>query len=162
MLLFGIFVLPFIIAETGILDNITDEKTNILRKKDIVNQKAEDQIDQFATFLKSKFYPIKKIRKYFKFILLLFLIFGICLSVLPYFFVKDGPWVHQDYDVSDKITYTVYPFYLEDSDAPVDGWFVEDYQGYLRGQLLLIGFSTIVISLILIIKYLRHKPNLNT
>ena len=159
VLLFGIFILPFIIAETGILDNISDEKINNLRQEDNEVQKAEDQFDRFSGFIKRNFSSLIKI-KYFKVIVIFLIVFGLCLSILPYFFVIDGPWVHQDYDISEKITFTTFPFSLEDPEAPLDGWFVEDYRGYLRGQLLLIGFALVLLGIILFLYYVYRKRKL--
>ena len=83
-----------------------------------------------------------------------------CLSVLPYFLVSDGPWVHQDYDISDDVTFENFPIIIDDPDAPLDGWFVEDYRGYLRGQLLLIGFSLFLLGIISILYYVYRKRKL--
>jgi hypothetical protein len=158
VLLFGIFILPFIIAETGILDNISDEQTNNLRQDNEV-QKAEDQFERFSGFIKRNLSSLMKM-KYFKIIMIFLIVFGLCLSILPFFFVSDGPWVHQDYDISEQITYSKFPFYLEDPEAPLVGWFVEDYRGYLRGQLLLIGFALVLLGIILIIYHVYRKRKL--
>lgn len=156
VLLFGIFVLPFIIAETGILDNISDEQINNFEQMENEVQKAEDQFDRFSIFIRRNLSSLIKI-KYFKVIVIFLIVFGFCLSVLPYFFVTDGPWVHQDYDITDEVSFENFPIPIDDPNAPLDGWFVEDYRGYLRGQLLLIGFSLFLLSIILILYSIYRK-----
>ena len=120
VLLFGIFILPFIIAEMGILDNISDEKINNLRQEDNEVQKAEDQFERFSDFIKRNFSLLIKL-KYFKIIVIILIVFGLCLSILPYFFVSDGPWVHQDYDITDEVSFKNFPIIIDDPDAPLDG-----------------------------------------
>jgi hypothetical protein len=135
LLIFGIFVLPFVIKESGILDDYPDEPPDDLEEEGYTIEEAEKSFDRFAAFLKRRFGPLKKIKKFTLPIGIAFTILGSCLVGLPYFFIKDGP-----------LTY----------DPKTEIWFIKDYKGFLRGQLLLIGILFLVVGLILI--FSLHTP----
>jgi hypothetical protein len=128
LLTFGILVLPFILAETGVLDESPDEQPKELE--------AEQSFDRFTVYLKRRFGAIQKIKNYTLPIAVTFLILGSCLTGLPYFMIKDGP-----------LTW----------DPKTEIWFIKDYKGYIRGQLLLAGILFLAIGLVLILLLRRSK-----
>ncbi|TRZ53439.1 MAG: hypothetical protein D4S01_01340 [Dehalococcoidia bacterium] len=134
LLSFGIFVLPFVFGELGFLDDDSAEMV------DAETIEGEESFDRFAGFLKSRFASIKKIRNYSLPIGIMSAIFGGCLMMLPSFLLIDSEpvWIPE----------------LEDNRA---AYFVEEYYGFIRGQLLLIGILLLVVGLILIIRYIRRN-----
>jgi len=135
LFMWGIFVLPFVIAETGFLDDSPDEQPVDLEERQSI-EGAEETFDRFVAFLKRRLGPIKKIKNYTLPIAIAFTILGSCLVVIPYFLFIDGPWT---------------------LDPKTETWFIKDYKGFIRGQLLLIGILLLVIGIILIIHYIRRR-----
>ena len=131
LFIFGIFVLPFIIVETGFLDDPHDEQAHSLKEEGYTVEETEDTFDRFVTFLKKRLGPLKKIKNYSLPIGIAFVILGSCLVGIPYFLLIDGPLT---LDPKTGIEY------------------IKDYKGYMRGQFLLIGILLLVIGLILIIR----------
>ena len=139
LLTFGIFVLPIVIAETGLLDGYPDEQIDNSDEEGYTIDEAEKAFDRFAAFLKRRFGLIKKIENYTLPIGLAFTVFGSCLVGLPYFYFIDGP-----------LTW----------DPKTELWFIKDYKGFIRGPLLLIGILFLVIGLVLMFLFRRSKqPN---
>jgi len=130
LFIFGIFILPFVIVETGFLDDSPDEQVHNLKEDSTIN-KTEDTFYRFIGFLKKRLSPMKKIKNYTLPIAMAFVILGSCLAGIPYFLLKDGP---ETWDIKEA------------------KWFIKDYKGYMRGQLLLIGILLIIIGLTLIIR----------
>jgi len=140
LLIFGIFVLPFVINELGILDDSTDEPLdNFDMEKGQSIEEAEEQVDRLFGFLKSRFGSIKKIRNYPLPIGIMSAILGSCLMILPSFFLIDSK-----------------PIWILETEE----WFVKEYYGFIRGQLLLIGILLLVIDIILIRLYIRRRRHL--
>ena len=146
LLLFGIFVLPFVIAETGFLDDSTDEQVHNLEEEAYTVEQSEESFDRFVAFLKRRFAPIMKMKKIKNYTLQIknytlpiaraFTILGSFLAVIPYFFFIDRP------PEFDDITET---------------WLIKEYNGFIRGQLLLIGLLLLIVGLTLIIYYIRRR-----
>jgi hypothetical protein len=136
LLIFGIFVLPFVINELGILDNYPDEPQDVDVEKGQTVQDAEESFNRFVGFLKNRFGSIKKIRNYSLPIGITSAILGGCLITLPSIFLTDSEliWIPE-----------------------TEEWFVREYYGFIRGHLLLIGILLLVIGLILIIRYIRRN-----
>ncbi len=134
LLIWGIFVLPFVIAETGFLDDSPDEQPVDLDEGKSI-EGTEDAFDRFVAFLKRRLGPIKKIKNYTLPIAIVFAILGSCLVGLPHFLFIDR-WMF---------------------DPKTETWGINDYKGFIRGQLLLIGILLLVIGLILIIHYIRRR-----
>ena len=135
LLSFGVFVLPFVINESGILDDYPSEQPADLEEGQSI-EGAEEAFDRFVAFLKRQFGTIKKIKKFTLPIGITLTILGSCLVRLPVFLFIDGPWTW-------------------DSKAEIG--FIKDYKGFIRGQLLLIGILLLVIGIILIIHYIRRR-----
>jgi len=138
LLTFGIFVLPFVINESGILDHYPDEQPADIEMEGQTFEDAEDSFDRFAAFLKRRLSPIKKIKNYALPIGIPLTILGSCLVGLPHFLFIDGPWTY---------------------DPKAEIWFIKDYRGYIRGQFLLIGLLFLAVGLILVIHHIRHRRN---
>ena len=136
LLIWGIFVLPFVIAETGFLDDSPDEQAHNLEEEGYTTEEAEETFDRFVAFLKRRLGPMKKIKNYTLPIAMAFTILGSCLVGLPSFVFIDGPLT---------------------LDPKTETWFIKDYKGFIRGQLFLIGILLLVIGLILIIYYIRRR-----
>jgi hypothetical protein len=135
LLIFGIFVLPFTINETGVLDERAISQAEDLEMGQSLEE-AEDQVDRLASFLKKRFCPIKKIRNYISPIGLTLIIVGGCLIGLPHFFFIDSPRIWN----------------------PETGeWLRKNYQGFIRGQLFVIGIILLIIGVILIRHYMRSS-----
>jgi hypothetical protein len=135
LLIFGIFVLPFTISETGVLDEQPISQAEDLEKGQSIEE-AEDQVDRLASLLKKRFGPIKKIRNYISSIGLTLIIVGGCLIGLPHFFFIDSPKIWN----------------------PETGeWLRKNYQGFIRGQLFLIGIILLIVGVLLIRHYLRSS-----
>jgi len=138
LLSFGIFVLPFVINELGILDDYHDEPPDSDVEKGPTVQDAEKSFNRFAGFLKSRFGSIKKIRNYSLPIEITSAILGGCLITLPSLFLIDSE-----------------PIWIPETEE----WFVREYYGFIRGHLLLIGILLLVTGLILIIRYIRRNSH---
>jgi len=136
LLIFGIFVLPFVINELGILDNYPDEPQDVDVEKGQTVQDAEESFDRFVGFLKRRFGSINKIRNYSLPIGITSAILGGFLITLPSIFLIDSEliWIPE-----------------------TEEWFVREYYGFIRGQLLLIDILLLVIGLILIRLYIRRR-----
>jgi len=141
LFMYGFLVLPFVITETGLLDDSIDEQNHDLEQDGFNIDEAEALVERFFTFIKMRTVAIKKItiiKNYTLPIAITFSILGSCLVGLPYFLFRDGLWT---WDSKEEIYY------------------IENYKGVIRGQLLLIGLLFLAISLILIIQSKRHHPN---
>ena len=134
LIIFGIFVLPFVINELGFLDDYPDEKIEDIVEDEQTNKKEEKP----AGFLKRQFGGIKKIKNYTLLFGVTITTFGCCLIGLPYFFLSDSPKI------------------LDDKTGE---WFRETYQGLLRGQLFLIGILLLVVGIFLIRQYRRRQQH---
>ena len=140
LFMFGFFILPFIITETGFLDDSLNEQNHDLGEDGYNLKNAEEAFDRFGAFLKSRIETIKKIaiiKNYTLPIAITFSILGSCLVGLPRFLFIDG-----------ELTLN-----------PETETYYIPYKGYIRGQLLLIGLLFLVIALILIIQYKRRHSN---
>jgi len=137
ILSFGILILPFVINELGILDDHPNKQLEDLKEEGQSIEEAEDQLDRFAGFLKRRFGPIKKIKNYTLPIGITLTILGGCLMVLPSRFLIDSP-----------LTWNF----------KTETWIVKEYYGFIRGQLLLIGISLLIIGLIVIGLYIHRRP----
>lgn len=135
ILSFGIFVLPFVINELGILDNYPNEQPTHLDEGQSIED-AEAAFDRFAAYLKRRFGATSKIKKFALPMGIALTILGSCLVGLPYFLFIDGPlsW-----------------------DLKTETLFITEYKGFIRGKLLLMGLLFLVIGLILIIHYIRRR-----
>jgi uncharacterized membrane protein len=146
MLIFGIFVLPFVINELGFLDNSTHEPIdNFDMEKGQTIEEAEEQFDRFAGFLKSRFGSVNKIRNYSLPVGIATVILGGCLITLPSIFLIDLERVKRVFETGEFIGQ--------------EYWYIAKYYGLIRGQLLLIGILFLVIGLILIIRYIRRNSH---
>ena len=143
MLTFGILVLPFILAEAGLLDDKTDKTTQDYEQGQTLED-AEKTFDRFTVFLKRKVGPrgnlkdtrtVRILKKLTAPIAVAFAVVGAFLVVLPYFLVEDGPP-------------TVDPQGVE---------YIKDYMGVLRGQLLLLGILFLVVAVVLTVIYRKYK-----
>ena len=136
LLIFGIFVLPTIIVETGFLDDSPDEQVNELEEKGYTMEEAKEASDRISVFSKKLFGSIRKIKKYSFPIAIAFIILGICFAVLPYFLLIDGQWTF---------------------DPETELMFINDYKGFIRGQFLLIGLFFLIVGSTLIIHFIRRR-----
>jgi hypothetical protein len=136
LLIFGIFVLPFVINELGIFDNYPDEPPDSDVEKGPTVQDAEKSFNRFAGFLKSRFGSINKIRNYSLPIEITSAILGGFLITLPSIFLTDSE-----------------PIWIPETEE----WFVREYYGFIRGHLLLIGILLLIVGFILIIRYIRRN-----
>ena len=136
---FGILFLPFIIAETGFLDDSPDEQVHNLEEEGYTIEETEESFDRFIAFLKKRFAPImkmKKIKNYTLTIAIAFTILGSFSVILPYFIFIDGA------PTTSPETRKFFPKY---------------YRGFIRGQLLLIGILLLIVGLTVIIHYIRRR-----
>ena len=138
LIVFGIFILPFVINELGFLDSYPDEHLEDLVEEGQSSKKAENQTDRSAASFKRRFDVIKKIKNYTLTIGVTITTLGCCFMVLPYFFLGDSPKV---------------------PDAKTGELFRETYQGLLRGQFFLVGILFLVIGIFFIISYLRRQQH---
>lgn len=136
LIIFGIFVLPFVINELGLLDSYPDEQLEDLMEEGRKSEKAENQTDQSALVLKRRFDTIKKIKNYTLPIGVTLTTLSCCFMVLPYFFFRDSPQI---------------------PDVKTGELFRETYQGLLRGQFFLIGVLLLAIGIFFIRSYLRRQ-----
>jgi hypothetical protein len=143
LLTFGIFVLPFIFAEAGILDYQTEKKAQDYEQGQTLEE-AEKTIDRFSDSLKAKIgskdnlknaRPVKILKTLTLPAATVFAFCGFCLVVLPHFLVKDGPL-------------TIDPKGVE---------YIKDYMGVLRGQLLLVGILFLIVAILLIVLHRKNK-----
>jgi hypothetical protein len=132
LLIFGIFVLPFVINEFGVSNYYPSESFPDLGENEQSIESAEDSFDRFVAFLKRRFCPIKN---YMLPTGMSFVTLGSCLIGLPPFLFVDGP-----------LTY----------DPEMETWFIKDYRGFIRGQLLLFGLLFLVIGLVLLGLFMRR------
>jgi hypothetical protein len=148
LFLFGIFVFPFVIAETGFLNDSLDEPAYKLEEEGYTVEEAKDNFDRFVAFLKRQFAPIMKMKKIKNYtiqtknytlpISIAFTILGSFLVILPYFILIDGP-----------------PIW----DPETETFFVKAYKGFIRGQLLFISLLLLIVGLTLIIHYKRRRSH---
>ena len=133
---FGIFILPFVINELGLLDDYPDEQLEDVGEKGQTIKKTEDQFDKSVEFLKRRFGSIKRIKNYTLHIGIPLMILGSYFIILPYFFLIDSPLL---FDKEAGESYRVV------------------YHGFIRGQLFLIGILILVIGVILIKLYFHRR-----
>jgi hypothetical protein len=145
LFIFGIFVLPFVINELGILDNHSDEPPDPDVEEGQTIEEAEEQFDRFVGFLKRRFGSVNKIRNFSLPIGIATAILGGCLITLPSIFLKDSERVKRVFETGEFIGQ--------------EYWYIAKYYGLIRGQLLLIGILLLVIGLILIIRYIRRNSH---
>jgi hypothetical protein len=110
LLSFGVFVLPFVINELGILDNYSDEPQDTDVEEGQTIEEAEEQFDRFVGFLKRRFGSINKIKNYALPVEITSAILGGCLMVLPSLLLIDFP-----------LTW----------DSKTETWFIEEYYGFI-------------------------------
>ena len=134
LLIFGIFVLPFIINEIAFFDNQHDEHNYEIEDQGQTVKEAEESLDRFMVFLKRRFGPIKKIENYTLTIGIMLTIIGSYLMGLPYFFLVDSE-------------------HLWDRES--EQWYREGYYGFIRGQLFLTGILLLVIGILLMLHFIR-------
>ncbi len=132
LLTFGIFVLPFVVNESGILNHYSGEPVTDLCAEGQSIESAEDSFTRLVAFLKRR---LGRIKNYALPIGLSLALLGSCLVGLPYFLFIDGPLT---YDLETEI------------------WFIKDYKGFIRGQLMLFGLLFLLIGVILIGVYIRR------
>ena len=132
---FGILILPFAIGELGILDDHPNVPIEDLKKEGQKIKEREDQLDRFVAFLKRQFNLIKRIKNYILPIGITSIIFGFCFIGIPPLLLIDSPPVQDKKGI----------------------YFIKDYKGFIRGQLLLLGILMIVIGFILIRHYIRRR-----
>jgi len=135
LLIFGIFVLPFVVNESGILNHYSGEPVTDYGEEGQTIESAEDSFTRLVAFLNRR---LGRIKNYALPIGTSLAIFGSCLVGLPHFLFIDGP-----------LTY----------DLETETWFIKDYKGFIRGQLMLIGLLFLVIGVILIGVYIRRRRN---
>lgn len=133
LLLFGIFILPVIIVETGFLDDSPSKLIN--EKNNEISQKRELKLtlNRLVNWIRN---TTDSIKKYEFTIGSTFTIFGGLLIILPYFLLLDSPL---------KV------------DPLTDLEYHEVYYGFNRGQLLLIGLFFLIVGLILLFYYIRRR-----
>jgi hypothetical protein len=136
LIVFGIFVLPFVINELGLLDSYPDKQLEDLIAEGQKSEKVKNHTDRSAVFLKRRFDTIKKIKNYILPMGVTITTLGCCFMVLPYFFFKDSPQI---------------------PDVKTGELFRETYQGLLRGQFFLMGILFLVIGIFFIRSYLRYR-----
>jgi hypothetical protein len=141
LLIFGIFVLPFVINELGFLDNSLDEPPdNFDVETGQTIEEAEEQVDRLAGFLKSRFGSVKKIKSYMLPIGVASAILGGYLMILPSFLLKDSE-----------------PVWIPKTEEMHAHYFVEQYYGFIRGQLLIVGILILIVGSWLIIRFRRKE-----
>lgn len=133
LLLFGIFILPVIIVETGFLDDSPSKQIN--KQNNEIPQKRELNLtsNRLVNWIRNTTNSIKKYEFSFG---SAFTIFGSLLIILPYFLLLDSPL---KVDSSTGLEYH------------------EVYYGFNRGQLLLIGLFFLIVGLILFFYYIRRR-----
>ncbi|MEJ2242631.1 MAG: hypothetical protein P8Y18_10910 [Candidatus Bathyarchaeota archaeon] len=133
LLLFGIFILPVIIVETGFLDDSPSKQIN--EQNNEISQKRELNLtsNRLVNWIRN---ITNSIKKYEFSIGWTFTIFGSLLIILPYFLLLDSPLK------VDPLTGLEYH---------------EVYYGFKRGQFLLIGLFFLIVGLILFFYYIRRR-----
>ena len=133
LLLFGIFILPTIIVETGFLDDSSSKQIN--EENNEIPQKRELNLtsNRLVNWIKN---TTDSIKKYEFTIGSTFTIFGSLLIILPYFLLLDSPLK------VDPLTGLEYH---------------EVYYGFNRGQFLLIGLFFLIVGLILFFYYIHRR-----
>lgn len=135
LLAFGIFVLPFAVNELGIMNHTPDESFTDYGENGQTVESAEDSFTRFIAFLKRR---LGQIRNYVLPVGLSLAVLGSCLVGLPHFLFIDGLWTY---------------------DLETETWYIKDYKGFIRGQLLLVGLLLLVIGVILIVVHIRRRRN---
>jgi hypothetical protein len=130
MFTFGFFIFAIISTEIGFFESYNEE---------VIDPEMEEQSDRLAEAPKSRFGFVSKIRNYTLPIGIVTAIIGCCLMVLPSVFLIDSE-----------------PIYVYKPEEGLEYWYVGRYYGLVRGQLLLIGISLLIIGLVLFIRYKRR------
>jgi hypothetical protein len=138
LVIFGIFVLPFVINELGFLDDYQNEQLEDMAKGRQQIEKVKNQFGRPARFPKRRIGPLRKIMNYTLHIGVSLMIAGSCFIGLPHFFILDSP-LELDYETGEL--------------------FREVYQGFIRGQLFLIGILLLVIGIILIRQHFHSRQH---
>jgi len=105
LLIFGIFVLPFVINELGILDNYPNEPPDADVEKGPTVQDAEKSFNRFVGFLKSRFGSIKRIKNYTLPTGIILTILGSYSIILPSLLLIDSEpvWIPELEDVRARL-----------------------------------------------------------
>lgn len=144
LIIFGIFVLPLILAETGLLGDSSESQQDYEDQGQAIEQ-AEEHFDRFVAYLKKRFGSTKKTKKPKRFTNLqkyalplaaALVLIGCCLIGLPPFVFKDG---ESTFDPEAGVNY------------------IENYMGVIRGQLLVLGVLLIVVAVWLVIRFRKNK-----
>jgi len=136
LMIFGVFILPFAINELGILNQHPDIPFVDYGEEGQTVESAENSVTRLTAYLKKK--GLGRIKRLVLPVGLLLTIIGSCLVGLPHFLFIDGPWTF---------------------DPKVEVWYIKDYKGFIRGKLLLIGVLLLMVGIIFILVYIRHRRN---
>ncbi len=136
LIVFGVFILPFAVNELEILNHHPDVPFKDYGKEGQTVESAENSVSRLTEYLKKK--GVGRIKTLVLPVGLSLTILGCCLVGLPHFLFMDGPWTF---------------------DPEVEVWYIKDYKGFLRGKLLLIGVLLLVVGIIFILVYIRHRRN---
>lgn len=136
LLIFGIFILPFVVNESGILNYYPDIPFTDYGEEGQTIESAEDSVTRLAAYLKRR--QLGRIKTLVLPVGLSLTILGGLLMGLPHFMFIDGPLT---YDLEEEI------------------WYIEDYKGFIRGKLLLLGVFLLVVGVVLILVHTRQNRN---
>ena len=145
LLVFGIFVLPFILNELGFLDDYPDESSDAFDEEGQTIEVAEKQVDRFPSFLKNHFSLVKITKSYMLPIGIILSIIGGCLVILPTFLLEDSEWVKRVFETGELIGQ--------------EYWHAAKYYGFIRGQLLILGVLFFVVGIVLVYHNLKSRKN---
>jgi hypothetical protein len=136
LIIFGVFILPFAVNELEILNHHPDVPFSDYGERGQTLESAENSVTRLTLYLKKK--GLGRIKALILPVGLSLTIIGSCLMGLPHFLFIDGPWTF---------------------DPKVEVWYIEDYKGFIRGKLLLIGVILLVVGILFILVYIRHRRN---
>ncbi len=136
LLIFGIFILPFVVNELGILDHQPGVPFVDYGEEGQTVESAENSVMRLIAYLKRR--RLGRIKNFVLPVGFSLIILGSCLVGLPQFVFLDGPWTF---------------------DPKVEVWYIKDYKGFIRGKLMLIGVLLLVVGIILILVYIRYRRN---
>jgi hypothetical protein len=136
LIIFGVFILPFVVNELEILNHPHDVPFSDYGEQGQTVESAENSVMRLTEYLKKK--ELGRIKTLVLPVGLFLTILGSCLMGLPHFLFIDGPWTF---------------------DPEVEVWYIEDYKGFIRGKLLLIGVILLVVGILFILVYIRHRRN---
>ena len=136
LIIFGVFILPFVVNELGIVNRHPDVLFVDYGEEGQTLESAENSVTRLTAYLKRR--GLGRIKTFVLPVGFSLIILGSCLVGLPHFLFIDGPWTF---------------------DPEVEVWYIKDYKGFIRGKLLLIGVLLLVVGIILILVYMRHRRN---